>query len=561
MIHWMGLCQSIFVTNFKVMLTFTKFIENSIKKHWEYKALSNYKEGTHTYAETAEAIKRLHFVFEKMNIKKGDKIAQIGRNNANWAITFLSTISYGTVTVPLLQDFPPGDIENTVNHSDAVLMFVSDYIYEKLDVENFPNIIGFISLDTFDVLHSSDRKLSSFFEESKKLNFNLTPETFKLQDISNDELASISYTSGTSGLSKGVMLSHGNFATNVQFGFDVIDFKPGDDVVSFLPLAHAYGLAFEFLAEFTQGCHITFLGKIPSPKIILQAFKEIKPRLVIAVPLIIEKVYRNKVKPAISKGVPRLMLGLPFLRKVVYKKVRKQLEDAFGGNFIEVIIGGAALNKEVASFLTKIGFRYTVGYGMTECAPIISYSPWDNAKKFSCGTPIRQCKVKIDSPDPERVEGEIMVKGSQVMMGYYKNKEATEAAFDEEGWLKTGDLGTLSKEGYITIVGRSKNMILGASGQNIYPEEIEARINNLPYVMESLVVEKQGKLHALIVPDLEKAEQDGLDKNKVQAEFERSQKTLNEQMPNYMSISRIELQDNEFIKTPKKSIKRYLYTQ
>lgn len=542
------------------MLTFVEFIENSIKKHWELPALTDYKEGTITFKESAERIKKLHYVFEKLGIKPGDKVAQIGRNNSNWAITFLSTISYGTVSVPLLQDFPAGDIVNTVNHSDSVLLFLSDYIFEKLDVEQFPNIRGFISLDTYEVLFERDNQVSKFLEESKTLELNLNPKTFALEHQPHEALASISYTSGTSGLSKGVMLSHGNFATNVEFGFDVMDLKPGDPIVSFLPLAHAYGLAFELLVEFSMGCHITFLGKIPSPQIILQAFKEIKPRLVVLVPLIIEKVYRSKVKPAISTGLPKALLAIPLLKKVVHNKVKKQLEEAFGNNFIEVIIGGAALNKEVESFLKKIGFRYTVGYGMTECAPIISYAAWDKAKKFSCGFPIRQCTVKIDSPDAERVEGEIMVKGSQVMMGYYKNPEASNETIDDEGWLKTGDLGVMDSNGFITIKGRSKNMILGASGQNIYPEEIEARLNNMPYVIESLVVEKQGRLHALIVPDFEKAEQDGLSKETILNEFEKSQKLLNGQMPAYMNIARVELQEEEFVKTPKKSIKRYLYT-
>jgi long-chain acyl-CoA synthetase len=542
------------------MITFVNFIEHSIKKHWNLPALTDYKENTISYKETAERIKKIHFVFEKLNIKQGDKIAQIGRNNSNWAITFLSTVSYGAVTVPLLQDFPSGDIENTVNHSDAVLLFLSDYIFEKLDVSKFPNIRGFISLDSFKVLYETDPNISRHLEQSNKLQFYLTPETFSLNDQPHEALASISYTSGTSGLSKGVMLSHGSFATNIEFGFDVMDLKPNDPIVSFLPLAHAYGLAFELLVEFSMGCHITFLGKIPSPQIILQAFKEIKPRLVVLVPLIIEKVYRSKVKPAISAGIPKFLLGIPILKNIVHNKVKKQLEDAFGGNFIEVIIGGAALNKEVDSFLNKIGFKYTTGYGMTECAPIISYAPWNIAKKFSCGYPIRQCTVKIDSPDPEQVEGEILVKGSQVMMGYYKNPEATNESIDDEGWLRTGDLGIMDSNGYITIKGRSKNMILGASGQNIYPEEIEARLNNMPYVIESLIVEKQGRLHALIVPDLEKAEQDGLTKESIKAEFEKSQKLLNGQMPNYMNIARVEVQNEEFIKTPKKSIKRYLYT-
>lgn len=541
------------------MLTFVEYIETSIKAHWDLKALSDYKEESLTYEETAKEIKKLHLAFENLGIQKGDKIAQIGRNNSKWALTFLSTISYGTVSVPLLQDFPESDIVNTVNHSDSVILFISDYIFEKLDVSKFPSIRGFISLDTFEILYAQDKNLTKIFEAAQKTEINLTVDTFSLDAIPHNELATLSYTSGTSGLSKGVMLSHGNFATNIEFGIDIVDLKPKDNIVSFLPLAHAYGLAFELLVEFSMGCHITFLGKIPSPQIILQAFKDIKPRLVVLVPLIIEKVYNNKVKPAISKGVPKLLLGIPLLRNVVHKKVKKQLEDAFGGNFLEIIIGGAALNKEVDSFLRKIGFRFAVGYGMTECAPLISFSSWDKAQKFSCGTPIPQCIVKIDSPDPEMVEGEIMVKGSQVMMGYYKNPEATKETIDEEGWLRTGDLGVMNSEGFITIKGRSKNMILGASGQNIYPEEIEARINNLPYVMESLVVEKEGRLHALIVPDLEKAEQDGLDKEKFAVEFKKSQKTLNQQMPTYMSIARVEIQEEEFVKTPKKSIKRYLY--
>ncbi len=542
------------------MLKFVEYLENSVKKHWDYTAFTDYQEGSMTYNEVAVAIKKLHQSFEKLGINKGDKIAQIGKNNSKWAITFISTISYGAVSVPLLQDFPPGDIENTVNHSESVLMFISDYIFDKLDVSKFPKIRAFISLDTFNILFASDKSVKPVFDKVQQSQIELSPNTFTLNHFDHDILASISYTSGTSGLSKGVMLTHGNFATNMEFGYDVIDLKPKDPIVSFLPLAHAYGLAFELLVEFSMGCHVTFLGKIPSPQIILQAFKEVKPRLVVLVPLIIEKVYKSKVKPAISKGMPKIFLGIPLLKKVVYNKVKKQLEEAFGNNFIEVIIGGAALNKEVDSFLKKIGFRYTIGYGMTECAPIISYAPWDKAKKFSCGYPIRQCIVKIDSPDPENIEGEIMVKGPQVMQGYYKNAKATDEAIDEEGWLKTGDLGVMDRNGYISIKGRSKNMILGASGQNIYPEEIEARINNMPYVVESLVVEKQGRLHALIVPDYEKAGQDGLDKEKVLAEFEKGQKLINQEMPNYMNIARVEIQDEEFIKTPKKSIKRFLYT-
>jgi len=540
------------------MILFTEYIEQSLKKHWEYKALNDYQGQTLLYKDVAEQIKKIHNLFETLNIHSDDKIAQIGKNNSNWATVFLSIISYGTVSVPLMQDFPAGDIENTVNHSDAVLLFISDYIFETLDVEKFPNIRGFISLDSLEVLYAKDEKVPEALLKCMNAKLDLKAENFALQKFEHNKLATISYTSGTSGLSKGVMLSHGNYAANIEFGFEVMLFKIGDPIVSFLPLAHAYGLAFEFLVEFMQGCQITFLGKIPSPQVILQAFKDIKPRLVILVPLIIEKIYNKKVKPAITSGLPKILLGIPLLKKVVHNKVKKQLEDTFGGNFIEVIIGGAALNKEVESFLKTIGFRYSVGYGMTECAPLISFSNWDKAKKFSCGTPIPQCEVKIDSPDPEHVEGEIMVKGLQVMMGYYKNQKATDECF-EDGWLKTGDLGTKGADGFITIKGRSKNMILGASGQNIYPEEIEARINSMSYVAESLVIEKQGRLHALIFPDIEKFEQDGVKPANIKAELEKGQKELNKQMPKYMGVSSVEIQEEEFIKTPKKNIKRYLY--
>ncbi|MCQ2374314.1 MAG: AMP-binding protein [Salinivirgaceae bacterium] len=541
------------------MRTFVNYIESAIVSNWDINALSNYKGATMTYGQVGETIKKIHSAFEQLGIKKGDKIVIIGRNTSSWACSFLSVVTFGTVSVPILQDFSIKDIENTVNHSDSVLMFVSDYIYKDLDISKFPNIRGFISLDDWRVLSAIDENVKTVFADFESKTLGLTANTFELKDIAHDALATISYTSGTSGHSKGVMLTHGNYATNVEFGTEMFHFNPGDNIVSMLPMAHAYGLAFEFLTEFVEGCHVTFLVKTPTPQLILQSFAELHPRLIVVVPLILEKVYKSKVKPAISSGLPKILLAIPLLRQIVYKKVRRQLESAFGDNFFEVIVGGAALNKEVESFLNKIKFRYTVGYGMTECAPIICYSPWNRVKKFSCGYPIRRCTVRIDSPDPQNVEGEILVKGSQVMLGYYKNIDATNATFDSEGWLRTGDLGVMDANGYVTIKGRSKNMILGASGQNIYPEEIESQINNLPYVAESLVVERQGKLHALIVPDIEKAERDGLDREKVQVAIEQSQKELNKQMPNYMSIAKIELQNEEFVKTPKKSIKRYLY--
>ncbi len=541
------------------MLTFTEYIEKSIKKHWELDALSNYKENTLQYKDVAVQIKKIHYLFNKLQIEQQDKVVVVGKNNANWVVTFLSTITYGAVSVPLLQDFKPEDIENTVNHSDATLVFLSENIFKNIHPKQFPNIKAFISLESFEVLEATEPHAKEYVKEAKELDLGLTPETFSIKNIPQDQLATISYTSGTSGHSKGVMLSHKNYATNIEFAHSEIPFEPGDEMVSFLPLAHAYGLAFEVLAQFTSGCHITFLGRIPSPNIILQALKEKKPCLIVVVPLILEKIYKNKLKPEISKGLPRIMLGIPGLRKIVHKKLREQLSEAFGGNFHEVIIGGAALNKEVESFLHKIKFPYTVGYGMTECAPIITYAPSSVVQKFSCGYPIKRCEVKIDSPDPENIAGEIMVKGSQVMLGYYKNEEETEKTF-EDGWLKTGDLGVKNKAGYVTIKGRNKNMILSASGQNIYPEEIESRINNIPYVMESLVVEKEGKLHALIVPDLEKAEKDGINKEQVIEDIEKEKQELNKKMPNYMAISKVEIRNEEFTKTPKKSIKRYLYT-
>ena len=463
------------------MLTFVEFFEKSIKKNWDLPALSNYHEEPLTYGQVGKMIKKMHKAFAACGVTDGQKVVQIGRNNVNWAVTYLATVSYGTVSVPLLQDFSISDVENTVNHSDAILMFVSDNIFNKMDVAKFPKIRGFISLDDFRILHTTDKKVEEVFTDFMLNDVDVDKDSFSLRHISHDTLCTISYTSGTSGHSKGVMLTHGNYATNVEFGTEVIPFVVGDRVVSFLPLAHAYGLAFEFLTEFAFGCHIIFLGKIPSPQVLVQAFAEIKPRLVVVVPLIIEKIYKAKIKPAISKGLPKFLLGIPGLRRIVYSKVRKELEDAFGNNFYEVIIGGAALNKEVESFLNRIGFRYTVGYGMTECAPIITYAPWDTARKFSCGYPIRRCQIRIDSPDPLHIEGEVLVKGTNVMMGYYKNPEATAATFDEDGWLKTGDTGTLSADGYLTLKGRCKNMILGASGQNIYPEEIETQLNSLPY--------------------------------------------------------------------------------
>lgn len=537
---------------------FVELIATSIRENWELEALSNYKEETLTFGKTGEEILKFHKLFQNLEVQKGEKISVIGKNNIHWAVTYLAATSFGAVIVPLLQDFHSNDIVHIINHSDSTILFISDSIFEKIDLEQIKHLKAIYSLDTMKLLYTSLDIAPDY--DQITLEDKLTPETFKLPEINHDELLGILYTSGTSGFSKGVMLQHKSLAANVEFGVKYIQLQPGMKIVSFLPLAHAYGCAFEFLSPFAMGCHINFLGKVPSPQIILKAFADIKPNLIFAVPLIIEKIYKKKIKPAISKPLVKVLLHIPFLNKIVYRKVNKQISDAFGGNFKEVIIGGAAFNNDVEKFLRKAKFKFTVGYGMTECGPLISYSAWDQARLYSCGEPIPYLDVRIDSPNPRITPGEILVRGMNVMIGYYKNNEATDGAIDREGWLHTGDLGIMDKDKYIYIKGRSKNMILGASGQNIYPEEIEAKLNNMPYVQESIVVEDKGKLHALIVPDQELIETENLSREKLEDEMQNNQKHLNHQLPAYMSISKIVLYDKEFEKTPKKSIKRYLYT-
>ncbi len=536
---------------------FVEMVGESIRKNWSLDALSNYKKEKFTFGETGKEILRFHQLYQHLDIEKGEKIAVIGKNNINWALTYLATTSYGAVIVPLLQDFHTNDILHIIDHSDSTVLFISDSIYEKLDKEKVSGLKAIYSLDTLEVLHAGHQKAVSFNDIKPP---EVTQDSFKLPEIKHDEVAGILYTSGTSGFSKGVILPHKSLAANVEFGIDYIQLKPGMQIVSFLPLAHAYGSAFEFLAPFMMGCHIHFLGKVPSPQIILKAFADIKPNLIFAVPLIIEKIYKKRVKPNISKILPRILLKIPLANRIVYNKVNKQISEAFGGNFKEVIIGGAAFNGEVERFFRKAKFRFTVGYGMTEFGPLISYTPWDKTRLFSCGKPIPYLEVRIDSPNPYKTAGEILVRGENQMKGYYKNPEATENTIDREGWVHTGDLGIIDKDGYIYIKGRSKNMILGASGQNIYPEEIEAKLNNMPYVQESIVVEQQGKLHALIVPDQESIDADSLSRENLEQEMQNNQVHLNHQLPSYMSISKITLFDKEFEKTPKKSIKRYLYT-
>lgn len=537
---------------------FVEMVEQSIRKNWHLDALSNYKTDKLTYEETGKAILKIHRLFQTIGLEKGNKVAVIGKNNINWALTYLSTTSYGAVIVPLLQDFHTNDIHHIIQHSEASMLFISNAIYEKLNKAQIKHLKAVYSLDNMELLHANNDDVPLYNEI--EINKPIDQSSFKLPEISNDDLAGILYTSGTSGFSKGVMLPHRSLAVNVDFGIQYIQLKPGMQIVSFLPLAHAYGCAFEFLAPLMMGCHINFLGKVPSPQIILKAFADIKPDLIFAVPLIIEKIYRKRIKPAISKPLPKIMLHIPYIKKLIYKKINKQLTSTFGGNFSEIIIGGAAFNSEVERFLHKAKFPFTVGYGMTECGPLISYSPWNKTRLYSCGKAIPHLEVRIDSPNPKKTAGEILVRGANVMTGYYKNNEATTSAIDRNGWLHTGDLGIIDKEGYIYIKGRSKNMILGASGQNIYPEEIEAKLNNMPYVQESIVIEQQGNLHALIVPDQEIIQSENISREKLEEEMQHNQKHLNHQLPSYMAISKIILYDKEFEKTPKKSIKRYLYT-
>jgi long-chain acyl-CoA synthetase len=545
----------------------TQLLEGSIRKNWNMPALGNYNGELITYAEAGKKIAQLHLIFEICQVKQGEKISLVGKNSINWGITYLATITYGAVIVPVLPDFKPNDIQHIVNHSDSRLLFIADAIFENLTRDQMKEVDYIFSLSDFTLLCDCKstkikKNLDSIDDQfNKKYPERLNQENFKLPTVENKSMAVLSYTSGTTGFTKGVMLTHNNLVANVVYANENMPLEPGDKIVSFLPLAHAYGCAFEFLWPFNLGCHITFLTKTPSPQIILKAFSEIKPRLVLAVPLILEKIYKKQILPVISKSSMKTLLKLPVINKVIESKVKKKLMDAFGGNFHEVVIGGAPLSKEVEVFLNKIRFPFSIGYGMTECAPLISYANWDKTRLGSAGKVVDSMEIKIDSEDPENIAGEIMVKGENVMLGYYKNPEATKATIEPDGWMHTGDLGLIDKDGFVYIKGRSKSMILGASGQNIYPEEIEARFNNLDFVQESLVVEKDGRLVALIYPDYELADKRGFTDKELKDVFEKHRKNLNEILPAYMNIASTRIFAEEFEKTPKKSIKRFLYDQ
>ena len=547
--------------------SFNSLIEQSIIKNWELDALTDYKGATLQYRDVARKIEKLHIIFQNSGIDKGDKIAICGRNSSNWAVVFLATLTYGAVAVPILHEFMPDQVHNIVNHSEAKLLFVGDMVAPTIKEEEMPHLEGILFIPDFSVLVSRSEKLTYAREHLNEIFGHKYPKYFRQEHVnyykeeSPEELLLINYTSGTTGFSKGVMIPARALWSNYDFATGVLGDKVsrGDNIISILPMAHMYGMMFEFLFEFLIGCHIYFLTRIPSPAIIAQAFAEVKPAVIIAVPLVIEKIIRKKVFPKIQNNLMKLLLNMPVVSKKVNQKICEEVKNAFGGRFYEIIVGGAAFNQEIEHFLHKINFPYTVGYGTTECAPIIAYSDYKTFVPGSCGRAVVHMQVEIESSDPQNIPGEIIVKGLNVMLGYYKNEEATNQVLDSNGWYHTGDLGIMDKDGNIFIKGRSKNMLLGSNGQNIYPEEIEDKLNSLALVGESIVLQREEKLVALVHPDMEEAESMGFSIDDIQKVMTQNLQTLNEMMPGYSKISDIILHEEEFEKTPKKSIKRYLY--
>lgn len=547
--------------------SFNSLIEQSIIKNWELDALTDYKGATLQYRDVARKIEKLHIIFQNSGIGKGDKIAICGRNSSNWAVVFLATLTYGAVAVPILHEFMPDQVHNIVNHSEAKLLFVGDMVAPTIQEEEMPHLEGILFIPDFSVLVSRSEKLTYAREHLNEIFGHKYPKYFRQEHVnyhkeeSPEELLLINYTSGTTGFSKGVMIPARALWSNYDFATGVLGDKVsrGDNIISILPMAHMYGMMFEFLFEFLIGCHIYFLTRIPSPAIIAQAFAEVKPAVIIAVPLVIEKIIRKKVFPKIQNNLMKLLLNMPVVSKKVNQKICEEVKNAFGGRFYEIIVGGAAFNQEIEHFLHKINFPYTVGYGTTECAPIIAYSDYKTFVPGSCGRAVVHMQVEIESSDPQNIPGEIIVKGLNVMLGYYKNEEATKQVLDSNGWYHTGDLGIMDKDGNIFIKGRSKNMLLGSNGQNIYPEEIEDKLNSLALVGESIVLQREEKLVALVHPDMEEAESMGFSMDDIQKVMAQNLQTLNEMMPGYSKVSEIILHEEEFEKTPKKSIKRYLY--
>ena len=547
--------------------SFNALIQKSIIDNWDRDALTDFKGQTLQFHDVARKIEKLHILFENSGIQKGDKIALCGRNSSQWAVAFLATLTYGAIAVPILHEFNTEQIHNIVNHSEARLLFVGDHVATIIDPQAMPTLEGIINNPDYSLMISRTDKLTYAREHLNELYGKKFPKYFRKEHVhyymeqSPEELAVINYTSGTTGFSKGVMLPYRALWSNYDFACDVLGkrIKAGDPVISMLPMAHMYGMAFEFLFEFLHGCHVYYLSRIPSPAIIAAALQEVRPVIVIAVPLIIEKIIRKKVFPKIQNNRMRLLLQMPVISKKVRDMICQEVLNAFGGRMYEVIIGGEALNQEVEQFLKRIDFPYTVGYGATECAPIICYRDWQTFAPGSCGRAALHQLVEIDSPDPRHIPGEILTKGPNVMLGYYKNPEATAETIDRNGWYHTGDLGTMDEDGNVYINGRSKNMLLGANGQNIYPEEIEDKLNSMTMVMESIVVQRDTKLVALVHPDMDEAKNLGFSEEDLQNIMEQNRNGLNEILPAYEKISEIEIHKDEFEKTPKKSIKRYLY--
>ncbi len=542
-----------------------KIFENSFKKNWDRPAISNYQGETLHYKDLARRMEKLHIMFEECGLQKGDKVAICSRNQANWAVTFLAILTHGAVPVPLLHEFKSSNIHHLVNHSEAKILFVDEVIWEGLSETEMPDLHAIIQVNNFKILYANDESIVDAKAHLNELFGRRYPEAFTSDCISYyedsaEELAVINYTSGTSGFSKGVMIPYRAIFSNIEFGRTVLPkLNNTHNVVSMLPCAHMYGLMFELLYELSVGAHVHFLSRVPSPKVIMRALAEVKPYVVIAVPLVIEKIYKNKVKPILEKEGVRFLMKVPGVNQVIMNKIKTELINAFGGEFYEVIIGGAAFNKEVETFFKKMGFPFTVGYGMTECAPIITYDDWQVEKLFSCGKSAPNMQVRIASADPVKIPGEIQVKGANVFLGYFKNEDATSEVFTEDGWFKTGDMGILDEDGSLFIKGRTKCMILGPSGQNIYPEEVETVVNSQPYVVDSLVIEDDGGLTALIYPDFQQGEKEGMSQEAMVKYMEGTLAELNTILPNYARLKKIEVMSEDFERTPKKSIKRYLY--
>lgn len=548
---------------------FNQMIQKSIVDHWDLDSLTDFKGATLQYHDVARKIEKLHIMFESSGVKQGDKIALCGRNSAAWAAAFLAVLTYGAIAVPILHEFTAEQIHNIVNHSDAKILFAGDVVATQIDATKMPSLEGIIYIPDYSLILSRTDKLTYAREHLNEIFGQRYPKYFRKEHVhyytekSPDELAVINYTSGTTGFSKGVMIPYRALWSNIDFAFSVMgdQVKKGNNVICILPMAHMYGMSFEFLFEFITGCHIFYLTRIPSPAIIAQAFSEVKPKIIISVPLIIEKIIKKKVFPKIQDPKLRLLMKMPGINKRVYEKICDQVTKAFGGEFYEVIIGGAAFNQEVESFLHRIGFHYTVGYGATECAPIICYADYKTYVPGSCGRAAKNMQVKVVSEDPVNTPGEILAKGPNVMLGYYKNEEATKASIDADGWFHTGDLGLMDEDGNLFIKGRSKNMLLGSNGQNIYPEEIEDKLNSMSMVSESVVIQEGDKLVGLVYPDLDTAKQIGFSESDLNTIMERNRKQLNADLPAYCHLSEIRLHDSEFEKTPKRSIKRFLYTK